>query len=549
MASIRNSYWYDSGNNEYIIPIVDLGNLTSAPDSADMMGLSSSYSSSYSFKGSQSGEFPAVVQHNQTIHGALGRVGTFYPSSDTISGPAFFRLSVLVEDHPWFDYFAGGTESADSNDRSGWGDLDDYVIDVCLGLAKIGDYTYLGIYTYGTLLGPDDYSAWCFCYMEDPEGAWNEIAEILDIGAAPGTKGYNPTGTKYVPGKKGIGGVGHGATHKKQTPAYETDILHNPGAPDESAASAIGSGMLKAYDVTDSALEGVAACLFGSTLATQITGLFYNPMDFIISLNVFPVQPNFGASTPIKLGRWQCTAADLGANASGLPLTSQFKTFNFGTLNVFENWGSFLDYSHTQIELYLPFIGAVELDTTEVMDGTITLDYTIDFFTGLCVANVNCNKMVETPDGKVYPQSSQHSYQGNCAISVPLGQVQYGNMIGALIQTAATGLTKGPAAGVASATESVFSGAFKPSVTTRGTISANAGYCAILKPYIRITRPVSAEPESFQEVMGYTSYIDSTLGDCEDFCVCENIDLHTVTGATASEIERIRQMCLEGVHV
>lgn len=545
MAVISDSFWYDSSNDEYVIPVVRLGDLTDKPNAADPMGLCSGWSSAFAFKGQQIGEFPVILNPGATIPRSLGRIGTFYPSSATISSDHYFRLTYRPGQTNKFTYYANasGVYDVASLDETLDGSTDFF-----LATAVINEVEYLGIYAYGTGLGSDQHASWMFAYCPNASGAWNELFTYLAIDPAPGYEGFKPTGTRYGD-RKGIGGRGKHGSHQGKTPGYYTDTLTNPGAPDESGASAIHSGMLTVYDVSDNALAGLASCLFGQQLSTQITGLFYNPMDFIISLNIFPCQPVFGSSVPIKLGRWQCTAADLGADASGLPLTSQFKTLDFGSIDVPENWGSFLDYSNTQIELYLPFIGSVEVDVAEVMDGSISLEYTIDFLTGMCVANVNCNKLVETPDGEVYPQSSQHSYQGNCAISVPLGQVQYGNMIGSLINASAVGLSKGPGAGAIALAGEAVSGGMKPSVSTKGTISANAGFCAVLRPYIRITRPISAESESFQEVMGYTSYVDSKLGDCTGFCVCDNIDLSSISGATESELERIKQICLEGVHV
>ena len=304
--------------------------------------------------------------------------------------------------------------------------------------------------------------------------------------------------------------------------------------------------------MTKSNLAALTTCLYGSTLGGLITNLAINPLDFIVSLNIFPAAPDVGTDTNVILGKWICTDSgldNLGGNVLGAPLSNQFKVFDFGSVDIEENWGSFLDYSHTQIELYLPFIGVVDVDTAEVMGGSIALEYTIDFLTGMCVANVNCNRIVDLPDGRVKNQKSQHSYQGNCSMSLPLSQQQYGNMIGSLINAGTAGLKAGVAGVGISVASDVASGGFKPSVTTKGTISANAGFCSITYPYIRITRPISATGDSYQEVVGYPSYINSTLGDCDDFCVCDNIDLSSISGATESELERIKQMCLEGVHV
>lgn len=546
-ATLSDTYWYNSSRDEFLVPCIRLGDITDKPDQSGMLGLSSGFSSSYRFKGALNQTWPAAPDYRQELKNCLGHgTGTYYPSENSISGTHYLRLSLIDPNHTWLSYYTGGTVYAETNDRSGWSD-DTYTC-VYLATAVINNIEYLGLYLTGVNVGPDDDDAWIFAYNLNATDAWNEIQEILPLEPAPGQQGYKPTGTKYK-GNKAIGGRGKHSKDHGRKPGYYTDILTNPGAPDESGASAIHSGMLMAYDVTDNALANFATCLFSSTLATALTGLFYNPLDFVISLNIFPCQPNIGSSTPIKLGRWRCTSADLGADASGLPLTSQFKTLDFGTIDVPENWASFLDYTHTQIELFLPFIGSVEVDTSEVMGGEINVVYTIDFFTGMCVANVNCNKYVELPDGTSQPQYSQHSYQGNCAMSIPLGQIQYGNMIGSLINAGTAGLTKGPGGFVASVVGDGVGGGFKPSVTTRGTISANAGYCSILRPYLRITRPISAESDSFQEVIGYTSYVDSKLGECEDYCVCDNIDLSSISGATESELERIKQMCLEGVHV
>lgn len=550
MANVTSSYWYDSSNDEYEIPVIHLGVLDNYPDVSNNtnppvtdLSLYSGWSSSFSFKGAITGEIPVISQPANEIVRALGRFGTFYASSDTISSDNYFRVSEITTGV--YSFYANNEEVANiANLNSAYSGTEAFY----LATGIIEGVEYLGIYAYGTGLGGDEHTAWAFAYNKDADQAWNVLKGILTIDPAPGYKGFKPTGTKYKRTKPGVGGIGHGATGHKQNPGYETDNISNPSAPNETYASAIGSGFVHAYNIVQNSLDGLAKCLWGTTLSTAITNLFVNPLDFIISLNVFPCKPSMGASTPIKIGKWQCITTDLGANAFGLPLTNQFKVLHFGTVNIYENWGSFLDYTNTSIELYLPFIGTVDIDTSEVMNGSIDLDYTIDFFTGMCVANVNCNRTVELPDGSVKNQKSQHSFQGNCSMSVPLSQIQYGNMIGSLIQAGTNGL-KNPALGVGTLVNEAVSGGFKPSVTAKGTISANAGFCSVLFPYVRITRPISAESDSFQEVMGYPSYIDSTLGECEDLCICESIDLHTITGATDSEIERIRQLCLEGVHV
>lgn len=371
---------------------------------------------------------------------------------------------------------------------------------------------------------------------------------FADVEAEPGEDGFSPTAEHTDPLHPGIGG--RGSTNKKH-PDYSTDVLTQPGAPDESEASAIGTGFITAYKITQADLGAVGSCLWGTTLEGFIGGLFVNPLDYIVSLSVFPYKPSVGSSTSIKLGRYKCsdTGADgLGFNANGFPLSSQYKTIDFGSVNIPENWGNFLDYTQTTIELYLPFIGCVNIDVSECMRGTINVQYTIDFFTGACVANVLCTKNVPISGIKVKQQYSQHSFQGNCAVQVPLSRTDYGSMVGNLINACTQAITN-PVQGFVGMASEAFGGGFRPNVSSKGNIVANAGFCSVLFPYVKLTRPITAEPVAYQEVMGYPSYINNKLNECQGLCICDGINLSNISGATENELNKIRQICMEGVYV
>lgn len=370
----------------------------------------------------------------------------------------------------------------------------------------------------------------------------------------PGDKGFRPTGAYTTKDRPGNGGLG---TAQKKDPDYAGTAITQPGAPNESVASAINCGFLTVYKINQANLEAIGKNLYGDTLLDIVKNIAVNPLDFIVSLMIFPCAPaSVGASQNIKMGGWVCAAAGgailnaLGTPAVGTPLTSQFKVIDFGTISIPENWGSFLDYSQTTIEMYLPFIGSVNIDVSECMGGTINVQYTIDFLTGMCVANVLCTKAnYYLPSGKALSYvHAQHAYQGNCAIQIPLSAVNYGSMIGSLINACTQGITNPVNGFIGIATDAV-GGGFRPNVSSKGNIVANSGFCSVLYPYIRITRPITAEPESYQEVMGLPSYINTTLAQCSDLCVCDDIDLKGVAGATENELNKIRQMCKDGVYV
>ena len=372
-----------------------------------------------------------------------------------------------------------------------------------------------------------------------------EAMAITETLPDPGEEGFHPIQDLVDKILDTIGGGD--ATGKK--PGYKTDTIPLPGAPDESVASLVGAGFLNCYKVSAADLSNFGKCLYSSTLLTALANLFINPLDAVISLNVFPCAPSTSGSEAIKILNHHCTVGDLGVAASGSPLNKQFKVFDFGSISIPEQWESFLDYSATSATLYLPFIGVVDLDIAEIMGGSITVQYTVDFFTGACVANILCSRGITLADGNIAHNTVVHSFQGNCAINMPLTAVNYGNILGSFINAASTGLNAGLTGGVGALATNALSGGFIPTVTTKGSISANAGYCSVLYPYVTITRPIPIENYNYQKVNGYPSYIKGTLSEYQGLCVCDDIILTGVTGATESELNKIRQMCKDGVYV
>lgn len=402
------------------------------------------------------------------------------------------------------------------------------------GTAGDGGYVY-GTCSVATLSGSGAYSFIELFRASNFNGNTMGMPE-----REPGEEGFRPIGDHPV--EKVIGG----GTISGHTPKYQTDNISQPGAPDESSASAARLGFLRVYKVDESNLNKIGQLLFNPLFLVMLAG-FVDPMDAIVSLNIFPCSPDVGSAQTIGALGYNLASQVLGLTAQGNPISTQFKTFDFGTVTVAEDWNSYLDYDATSVTLFLPFIGEVELPADEVVGSSVNVQYTIDFFTGMCVANVMIQKSVILSSRRTVSHKTQHSYQGNCAINLPLSAVNYGSMIGSFVNAASSGLRTGMAGAVGSFASDVVSGNFKPTITTKGTLSANAGYCGILYPYIIVTRPITTEPDKYQEVLGYPSYMENTIGACKGLCVCDDVDLKNITGATDEEIDEIRQLCREGV--
>lgn len=159
--------------------------------------------------------------------------------------------------------------------------------------------------------------------------------------------------------------------------------------------------------------------------------IFTNPMDYIIGLNTFPVNPPVDDDRGIYIGNWL-------TNITMPPVRNQFYEFDCGTVNIREYFGSFLDYaSNTRARIMLPFIGDRDLNINEIMNKTLRLWYRINLLSGECLA-------VLTIDNNVYYQ-----WNGNCAIPIPLTGSDWSRLYGGIGKTAgaAAGFMLGGLAG------------------------------------------------------------------------------------------------------
>lgn len=520
MSSVR---LYETASKMWEISCVDLGDLTSLEDGARVTGATNFPTSK---RGPSAWEGTPAGGNLATLQGDNVNELKLYTDS-SLPNDSFIRLDGQDMRYGGYVYVNNMTAGAamyinfSEQPKS----------DCYLATATISGVRYLGFLIIRNYPNTDLDRSWGFYYNDSA----HQLYVDLNL-TQPGEPGFVPSGNK---GHRPTGG----GTDSGWKPVYPGDNLTQPGAPDESVASAAGSGFLTAYKISSNNLRLLGEALFGGLL-TKLANIFVDPLDSIVSLQVFPCEPTVGSSEYIKLFNYSCKRDVLGVDTSAPPLTKQFKVFNFGTLSVAEMWNSFLDYDATSFELYLPFIGSVDIPVGEVMNGSINVQYTVDFYTGMCVANVLCTKTLTLSDDTSVSQQCQHSYMGNCSVQIPLHRESYASFVGALANAAASGL-RAPV----SLVQSALSGAFKPNIETKGTISANAGYCSILYPYITITRPVTAMPASYQEVMGFPCYVADKLGECQDLCVCDNIDLSGLSGATDSEMDRIRQMCKDGVYV
>lgn len=311
--------------------------------------------------------------------------------------------------------------------------------------------------------------------------------------------------------------------------------------PDAEVGSSI---MWQVYYVTAAQLQAFGRWLWiSSNIVNDMKRIVANPMDAIFGLHKVYITPNYGSSTTIVVG-------NVDSEVSAFPVTNQYKSIVCGSVWVTEYFGNIYDYSpYTEISIYLPFIGIVPLSVDDIMRGEIAVDYTVDVYTGACIAEIMIYR--DGVGGVLY------QFNGNCAVEYPITAMSYNNSIMSLI-----GISSGVAgaipqimagnpigAGVTMTSSLIHSALQNREITQRsGSFSGNAGAMGSKKPYLIITRPQPEIANDYGDIEGYGANATVEIGNCEGFIKCRTVDLE-ISGAYKQELNEIEQLLKNGVYI
>lgn len=309
--------------------------------------------------------------------------------------------------------------------------------------------------------------------------------------------------------------------------------------------TALNSGFITAYSPTVAQLNALATYMWTSDFATNLKKLFGDtPISTIIGLGAVPVSPSVGSSQHVILG-------NIDTEISMPVITNQYVKFDCGSIQISPKYGAFLDYEpYTSIDLYLPYIGMVQLSTNDVMGKSLSVKYIIDVISGACVAEVLCG-------GSVY-----YTFEGCCLSQFPISQNDYSNVFHAAVQ-AATSLTGGIAGAVAGGFTGNVAGAVNsavqgiggaaqaamnahPVVNRSGGLAGAGGMLTIQKPFIVMSTPKMVTSNAQNSFIGYPIFATYRLSDLSGYTEIENINVSGLY-ATQTEQDEIKMLLKNGV--
>ena len=311
-----------------------------------------------------------------------------------------------------------------------------------------------------------------------------------------------------------------------------SDAITLPGIDSINVGSALQSSGVKAHKVDITEINKFFAKLWSADFFDTIIKNQQAPIDNILSLSTYPynVHDN-GINEDIKVGT-------VSMGAAGKLITAQFQEIDFGSIDCKEYYGNSLDYTYTDVDIYLPFIGTKALDVNIIGGAVVSLVYRVDILTGNCDAIISAKR---SRDGTEL-NSVLYIFSGNLQNQIPLTQQQrqtllkLENAIQTAIQGAAMGNPKGGVAGgFAELNTEAMTMAVTGQPTTRyqmsGNLSTANGYMGVLTPYLIWYRPVNVKPSGYDKYYGYPSFFTRTLSECSGYT-----QVHTLISDAPTEV-------------
>ena len=295
------------------------------------------------------------------------------------------------------------------------------------------------------------------------------------------------------------------------------------------------------YYITAGNLGQLYNWLWTDDIITNLSKMFSNPLDSILSLQIAPFTSNqlpLGSERNVALGN-----IDSGVQAQ--PISKGFIRVDCGTLTLSEYFGNFLDYPpYTQIQCYLPYIGYIPLDATDVIGSAIQLYYDVDLSNGFFTANI----VVMRDRYGTQLDAILYSYSGSMFYNTPVTSANYSAVTSGLINVATNALS-GNAPGFVESSSALLIATSHPDIQRSGSLSNNANLVTLRVPHVRITRPRLAIAKTLQQEKGYYCNVTCKLSDLSGYVEVRHVDLSNISGATENEKSEIENLLNSGVFI
>lgn len=346
--------------------------------------------------------------------------GAFYASSES----AYSRLTLAIDTNRSINFSYSGSYLNNFPFSSA------YDPSVAIAAKNINVYGIRSVYPNLIIIKDAD-------ELKDIISKTNDELDKLVWNENAGTP-YNPGGESTIGG----GGGNFGIDPSTGLPVQSDDIASSLPPTGSYEGSVANAGLFVHYAMSGNMLEVVGDWLWatdlGLIIAKEVLSILYgSPIESAISLMSYPF--NVTALPGVVSNQQELYWGAHGAGFNATAITNPYATIDWGTVQLTEFWGNFLDYApHTKLELYLPWCtGFVPIDPNECLPGSLRVVTNIELAKGTCLHNVIGN------DGLVIA-----THGGTCGKQLPLTALDTSGKALQLVSTAAAAISAG-ASGIA----------------------------------------------------------------------------------------------------
>lgn len=297
------------------------------------------------------------------------------------------------------------------------------------------------------------------------------------------------------------------------------------------------------YWLTGANLDDLQAWIFGETFLNDIRRLWNDPAEYLINISYYPFNGylhdvNNVQQANISIGN---LTSDISAFAMGNGYNAKFRG---GTYQLKEYYGTYLDYApYTSVEMYIPYIGYKQLNVNDIMGKTLELIYAVDWDTNTLTATIMADDKPLTMYSGAFgvKLSLSGSNANQIAETIAQGIIGTVTTTGMAIAAGVTGNPVGAIAGGVKAAEGALNTLFNIQNSPRqfGTPTPSTGVYNTQIPHLIIHRPMTAEPEAYKNLLGYSAGYSGIVSEFSGFLKCRSVQISgsdTISGAEQLEI-------------
>lgn len=278
---------------------------------------------------------------------------------------------------------------------------------------------------------------------------------------------------------------------------------------------------------------------FSDLIFNQVTGVYSNLIENVVSLRWFPVMlqalGEIGTTEGIKLGYTTLETA-------GTTISSVAEIMLGGIFNIKPVYNSYMDYApYTEIQVFLPFYGMLDLDVNLFMDHKLVVHFTVDIASGLITYYI-------LRDDTIVQQ-----VQAKCGIDIPItlsSMIDVASQISNNVVSKSVSLASATASGSPiGMVGSVLGNTASPKMHYLSGVGDNGALYGNRRVTLFIKHPQYNRPSNYGKMVGYPTYGKFSLSKLNGFVIIENPKIEMTEKMELSEYNEIISLMQGGIYL